>query len=254
AALGARGCAVGEQAAGVGGTRGVVGDGRAYRDGRTGSVYAGEGLGPVGLGLARQHTRKEASWDGACTWAHECDAGDVLNRVGIGVLGDECGAYGDTREAQSKNMAACLILVGIGKARILILAGIGIADRGSKHNPTRNRSGAAGTRDLVTKGQGEHGSDARDVAHGRAAFLCAVGIGEVRLQFTGDSRLWWNAYWGMRPGEKAGCTWEMLKELIRENYYPTYYRAEMERQFLSLQQGTRTVDEYEREFTRLAAF
>ncbi|CAA0840521.1 Unknown protein, partial [Striga hermonthica] len=43
-------------------------------------------------------------------------------------------------------------------------------------------------------------------------------------------------------------------DLIREKYYPSYYRAEMERQFLSLQQGTRTVDEYEREFTRLAAF
>ncbi|CAA0824850.1 Unknown protein, partial [Striga hermonthica] len=76
----------------------------------------------------------------------------------------------------------------------------------------------------------------------------------AQLQLTGDARLWWNAYWSMRPGEKAGCTWEMLKELIREKYYPTYYRAEMERQFLSLQQGTRTVDEYEREFTRLAAF
>ncbi|CAA0824849.1 Unknown protein, partial [Striga hermonthica] len=47
---------------------------------------------------------------------------------------------------------------------------------------------------------------------------------------------------------------EFIFELIREKYYPTYYRAEMERQFLSLQQGTRTVDEYEREFTRLAAF
>ncbi|CAA0818633.1 Unknown protein, partial [Striga hermonthica] len=78
--------------------------------------------------------------------------------------------------------------------------------------------------------------------------LCA------QLQLTGDARLWWNAYWSMRPGEKAGCTWEMFKELIREKYYPTYYRAEMERQFLSLQQGTRTVDEYEREFTRLTAF
>ncbi|CAA0823321.1 Unknown protein, partial [Striga hermonthica] len=71
---------------------------------------------------------------------------------------------------------------------------------------------------------------------------------------TGDARLWWNAYWSMRPGEKEGCTWERLKELIREKYYPTYYRAEMERQFLSLKQGTRSVDEYEREFTRLAAF
>ncbi|CAA0822975.1 Unknown protein, partial [Striga hermonthica] len=45
-----------------------------------------------------------------------------------------------------------------------------------------------------------------------------------------------------------------FKELIREKYYPAYYRAEMERQFLALKQGTRTVDEYEREFTRLRAF
>ncbi|CAA0831249.1 Unknown protein, partial [Striga hermonthica] len=76
----------------------------------------------------------------------------------------------------------------------------------------------------------------------------------AQLQLTGDARLWWNAYWSMRPGEKAGCTWDMLKELVREKYYPSYYRAEMERQFLALQQGTHTVDEYEREFTRLAAF
>ncbi|CAA0808206.1 Unknown protein, partial [Striga hermonthica] len=76
----------------------------------------------------------------------------------------------------------------------------------------------------------------------------------AQLQLTGDARLWWNAYWSMRPGEKAGCTWDMFKDLVREKYYPSYYRAEMERQFLALQQGTRTVDEYEREFTRLAAF
>ncbi|CAA0819298.1 Unknown protein, partial [Striga hermonthica] len=76
----------------------------------------------------------------------------------------------------------------------------------------------------------------------------------AQLQLTGDARLWWNAYWSMRPGEKAGCTWDMLKKLVREKYYPAYYRAEMERQFLALQQGIRMVDEYEREFTRLAAF
>ncbi|CAA0817174.1 Unknown protein, partial [Striga hermonthica] len=76
----------------------------------------------------------------------------------------------------------------------------------------------------------------------------------AQLQLTDDARLWWNAYWSMRLGEKEGCTWDRLKELIREKYYPTYYRAEMERQFLSLKQGTRSVDEYEREFTRLTAF
>ncbi|CAA0830817.1 Unknown protein, partial [Striga hermonthica] len=47
---------------------------------------------------------------------------------------------------------------------------------------------------------------------------------------------------------------EIIFELIREKYYPSYFRADMERQFLALTQGTRTVDEYEREFTRLGAF
>ncbi|CAA0811849.1 Unknown protein, partial [Striga hermonthica] len=76
----------------------------------------------------------------------------------------------------------------------------------------------------------------------------------AQLQLTGDARLWWNSYWSMRPGEKAGCTWDIFKDLVRDKYYPSYYRAEMERQFLTLQQGTRTIDEYEREFTRLAGF
>ncbi|CAA0830649.1 Unknown protein, partial [Striga hermonthica] len=82
----------------------------------------------------------------------------------------------------------------------------------------------------------------------RYRMLCA------QIQLTGDARLWWQAYWTMRPGEKDGCTWDQFKELIREKYYPSYYRAYMERQFLALTQGTRTVDEYEREFTRLVAF
>ncbi|CAA0822214.1 Unknown protein, partial [Striga hermonthica] len=82
----------------------------------------------------------------------------------------------------------------------------------------------------------------------RYRMLCA------QIQLTGDARLWWQAYWSMRPGEKDGYTWDQFKELIREKYYPSYYRADMERQFLALTQGTRTVDEYEREFTRLGAF
>ncbi|CAA0834159.1 Unknown protein, partial [Striga hermonthica] len=72
--------------------------------------------------------------------------------------------------------------------------------------------------------------------------LCA------QIQMTGDAHLWWNAYWGMRPGEKEHCTWDRLKELMREKYYPAYHRAELVHQFLALRQGTRSVDEYEREF------
>ncbi|CAA0840177.1 Unknown protein, partial [Striga hermonthica] len=82
----------------------------------------------------------------------------------------------------------------------------------------------------------------------RQRIICA------QLQMTGDARLWWNSYWGMRPGEKENLTWMQFKEMMEEKYYPALYRAEMERQFLALSQGNRTVDEYEREFTRLGSF
>ncbi|CAA0806547.1 Unknown protein, partial [Striga hermonthica] len=81
----------------------------------------------------------------------------------------------------------------------------------------------------------------------RHRILCA------QLQMTGDARLWWNAYWGMRPGEKEHLTWIQFKEMLEEKYYPAHYRAEMERQFLALKQGDRPVGEYEREFTRLGS-
>ncbi|CAA0833869.1 Unknown protein, partial [Striga hermonthica] len=82
----------------------------------------------------------------------------------------------------------------------------------------------------------------------RHRILCA------QLQMTRDARLWWNSYWGMRPGEKEHLTWIQFKEMLEEKYYPAHYRAEMERQFLALVQGNRSVGEYEREFTRLGSF
>ncbi|CAA0808225.1 Unknown protein, partial [Striga hermonthica] len=82
----------------------------------------------------------------------------------------------------------------------------------------------------------------------RHRILCA------QLQMTGDARLWWNSYWGMRPGEKKHLTWIQFKKMLEEKYYPAHYRAEMERQFLALVQGNRSVGEYEREFTRLGSF
>ncbi|CAA0819335.1 Unknown protein, partial [Striga hermonthica] len=67
------------------------------------------------------------------------------------------------------------------------------------------------------------------------------------------SPLYWDDV-GERRILMGSNTWDRFREMIREKYYPTYYRAEMERQFLSLRQGTRSVDEYEREFSRLGAF
>ncbi|CAA0811147.1 Unknown protein, partial [Striga hermonthica] len=82
----------------------------------------------------------------------------------------------------------------------------------------------------------------------RHRILCA------QLQMTGDARLWWNSYWGMRPGEKEHLTWIQFKEMLEEKYYPAHYRAEMECQFLALVQGNRSVGEYKREFTKLGSF
>ncbi|CAA0827953.1 Unknown protein, partial [Striga hermonthica] len=76
----------------------------------------------------------------------------------------------------------------------------------------------------------------------------------AQIQMTGDARLWWNAYWEMHPGEKENCTWDRFKEILREKFYPAYYRADLEHQFLALRQGTRSVDEYECEFTQLGFF
>ncbi|CAA0824207.1 Unknown protein, partial [Striga hermonthica] len=135
-------------------------------------------------------------------------------------------------------------------ARDLVLAGLGMA---------RVRCARAG-------GMGAHRAmdDARalgvpDDERGAQGDTCEAQCENkqaslILLQLTGDARIWWNANWSMRPDKKEGCTWERFREIIREKYYPTYYRAEMERQFLSLKQGTCSVDEYEREFTRLAAF
>ncbi|CAA0818507.1 Unknown protein, partial [Striga hermonthica] len=76
----------------------------------------------------------------------------------------------------------------------------------------------------------------------------------AQLQMIGDAGLWWHSYWEMRPEEKLALTWAGLKALLREKYYPAHYRERMERQFLALEQGARTIDEYERDFTRLGFF
>ncbi|CAA0837945.1 Unknown protein, partial [Striga hermonthica] len=77
----------------------------------------------------------------------------------------------------------------------------------------------------------------------------------AQLQMIGDAGLWWFLYWQMSTvEEKQALTWSGFKQIVKEKYYPAYYRAQMEWEFLDLEQEQRRVDEYEREFTRLAFF
>ncbi|XP_039139008.1 uncharacterized protein LOC120276350 [Dioscorea cayenensis subsp. rotundata] len=55
-------------------------------------------------------------------------------------------------------------------------------------------------------------------------------------------------------GEDAFKTWEQFKEAFYAKYFPLSRRAQMERQFLNLKQGSMTVEEYEAEFDRLSQF
>ncbi|CAA0834936.1 Unknown protein, partial [Striga hermonthica] len=70
----------------------------------------------------------------------------------------------------------------------------------------------------------------------------------------GSAALWCSGYWRLRQVEFNVLTWDRMKEVIMEKYYPQGYRMRMECAFWDLTQGTGTVEEYEREFTRMRAF
>ncbi|CAA0806552.1 Unknown protein, partial [Striga hermonthica] len=75
-----------------------------------------------------------------------------------------------------------------------------------------------------------------------------------RYMLKGDAALWWFGYWRLRQAEFNALTWNRMKEVIMEKYYPQSYRMRMERAFWDLTQGTGTVEEYEQEFTRMSSF
>ncbi|XP_039132780.1 uncharacterized protein LOC120269508 isoform X2 [Dioscorea cayenensis subsp. rotundata] len=55
-------------------------------------------------------------------------------------------------------------------------------------------------------------------------------------------------------GESSFRTWKQFKEAFYAKYFSMSRRAQMERQFLSLRQGSLSVEEYEAEFDRLSQF
>ncbi|XP_039137396.1 uncharacterized protein LOC120274924 [Dioscorea cayenensis subsp. rotundata] len=55
-------------------------------------------------------------------------------------------------------------------------------------------------------------------------------------------------------GESSFRTWKQFKEAFNTKYFPMSQRAQMERQFLNLKQGSLSVGDYESEFDRLSQF
>ncbi|KAH9665582.1 Endonuclease [Citrus sinensis] len=72
----------------------------------------------------------------------------------------------------------------------------------------------------------------------------------------GEADHWWDAKSRLlRAGlQDAPITWELFLEAFHEKYFPKRVRHQMEADFLRLTQGTKSVAEYEEQFTALSRF
>ena len=79
----------------------------------------------------------------------------------------------------------------------------------------------------------------------------------VRLatrQLQGEALEWWQAVEDDVDRDVQGLSWEDFLELFYEEFFPESVKWQKRGEFAQLQQGNRTVVEYEREFRKLSRF
>ncbi|KAL5559354.1 hypothetical protein UlMin_035565 [Ulmus minor] len=69
-----------------------------------------------------------------------------------------------------------------------------------------------------------------------------------------DAYDWWRMVKHQHENDTEAFTWEMFKNEFFNQYFPKSVRREKEREFSKLEQGNKTVAEYEANFARLAKF
>ncbi|XP_020081829.1 uncharacterized protein LOC109705511 [Ananas comosus] len=69
--------------------------------------------------------------------------------------------------------------------------------------------------------------------------------------FDGLARLWWTQAKKNHSLNSAFVTWEAFREILLMEYFPESDKRTIKKDFRKLRQGSRTVREYEREFTHL---
>jgi len=71
-------------------------------------------------------------------------------------------------------------------------------------------------------------------------------------RFEGEVEYWWGT---VKPrADENPMTWDRLKEMMDNQYYPRDVRRMKEREFLSLKQGSLSVMEYATKFNELSRF
>ncbi|CAN6381803.1 unnamed protein product [Urochloa humidicola] len=76
----------------------------------------------------------------------------------------------------------------------------------------------------------------------------------IPLQLTSLADLWWDGVRDAWPPSRGPITWEIFLEQFRAKYYPESFKDRMSDALNHIQQGSKTVDEYEREFTNIVRF
>ncbi|WVZ51599.1 hypothetical protein U9M48_002729 [Paspalum notatum var. saurae] len=76
----------------------------------------------------------------------------------------------------------------------------------------------------------------------------------VPHQLTGLADIWWSGVSEAWPPSRGDITWDVFLQQFRAKYYPESFRDRMSDALNHIQQGTKTVDEYEREFSNIVRF
>src|SRR3954470_11638350 len=83
--------------------------------------------------------------------------------------------------------------------------------------------------------------------------LRLVTVNYAAYHLEGAANSWWENYLNMRP-EGPPTAWNEYYTAFREHHIPKGLMDRKREEFCNLTQGTRTVDEYRREFNRLARY
>jgi hypothetical protein len=76
----------------------------------------------------------------------------------------------------------------------------------------------------------------------------------VPHQLTGLADIWWGGVSKAWPDSHGAVTWEVFLQQFRAKYYPESFRDRMSDALNHIQQGSNTVDEYERDFSNIVHF
>ena len=76
----------------------------------------------------------------------------------------------------------------------------------------------------------------------------------IHHQLMGQANIWWVGVCDAWTPARGAITWEVFLAQFRANYYPDSFREKMNDALNHIQQGDKTMDEYERDFSNIVRF